>query len=109
MNQDDSLVTDQEARLNQLSPLTVTERELCCTLAPLLPTAKWLVIGPTTWTIVDGAAQPTPFWPLPTTATPLGVAFATDGADNLDGFWMPLTSHGRTVGGLILLSDTSIS
>lgn len=109
MNQDDSLVTDQEARLNQLSPLTVTERELCCALAPLLPTAKWLVIGPTTWTIVDGAAQPTPFWPLPTTATPLGVALATDGADNLDGFWMPLASHGRTVGGLILLSDTSIS
>ncbi|MCS6889606.1 MAG: sensor histidine kinase, partial [Chloroflexus sp.] len=60
-----SSVAEPYPALSRLSPLTVTERVLCCALAEYLPPTTWLVIGPTAWPVAGGAARPTPTWPLP--------------------------------------------
>lgn len=88
--------------LASLSPLTVTERALCRAVAPLVPAATWLVIGPVMWSVAQGTAQPTPMWPLPTQHVIIGETPSLHGLREFADHWQPLVVHGRLIGGLLV-------
>ncbi|WP_298816120.1 sensor histidine kinase [Chloroflexus sp.] len=103
MSDDDNRsVTGLPPDLYQLSPLTVTERELCCALVNRLPTPAWLIIGPTVWPVTGGAAQPTPCCPLPFRRAHVADVPALAGLFGTQSVWFPLSARGLVVGGLVL-------
>ncbi len=102
----DSFV-EQPLALHQLSPLTVTERSLCCALARQLPLPAWLIIGPTAWPVAGGTARPTPCWPLSAERSELSAIpqLASLVGEQAQGVWQPLTVYGLPVSGLVLMTE----
>lgn len=110
MNQaTDSSAANRSVGLAHLSPLTVTERELCWALAPFVPATTWLIIGPTAWLVHHRSVRPTPIWPLPPTAMPLTETPAFETLTSVQGSWVPFNVRGRVVGGLVLPDEQSVS
>ncbi|MDW8404816.1 HAMP domain-containing sensor histidine kinase [Chloroflexus sp.] len=104
-----SSVAEPYPALSRLSPLTVTERVLCCALAEYLPPTTWLVIGPTAWPVAGGAARPTPIWPLPASRMVLADAPVLREWVGTAGWWEPLIARGCVVGGLIAPGETPVA
>lgn len=110
MNQaTDSSAANRSVGLAHLSPLTVTERELCHALASFVPVTTWLIIGPTAWLVHHRSVRPTPIWPLPTTVMPLTEEPAFETLTSVQGSWVPFNVRGRVVGGLVLPDEWSVS